>query len=133
MILIFDKDFARVEHIEELKLVKVIWKSNITSEEYKFTMITAIEYAEKIGEMENYMSDIRMQGVINPEVRKWFETEMIPRGIKSGLKRAAVVFSGNIFTKYYLNNIDGTSKKLGLAFKFFTEENAAYEWLKKII
>jgi len=130
MILVLDKDYAKVEHFEELKLIKIVWKTHVSSEEYKYVMITAIEYAEKIRNIDNFLSDIRNQGVINPITRKWFENEMIPRSIKLGLKRSSVIFSGNIFTKYYLNNISGVTKKLNLPFKFFIDEESAYQWIK---
>jgi hypothetical protein len=87
--------------------------------------------AQKKGQITNYMSDIRMQGVVSPEYRKWFQDVVIPSAVSSGLKKGAVVFDGNVFQKYYLNNIMNFTKKYGLQFKFFSSRDEAIEWMMK--
>ena len=109
--IILDTDYAEVSHESEFKLGKIR------------------EYA-KNHEAQNFLSDIREQSVVSPENRKWFEEIMIPQAIDVGLKRAAVIFDGNVFKKYYLNMIIKVTNKFGLPLKIFNSEEEAIEWFK---
>ncbi len=127
--IILDTDYAEISYDSELKLGKIEWKKKTSSEEYQYAFITLLEYA-KDHPSDNFLSDIRQQSVVSPENRKWFESEMLPRAIEAGLKRAAVVFDGNVFKKYYINMIIQVTNKFGLPMKVFTSEEDALTWFK---
>jgi hypothetical protein len=124
-----DTDFAEISYDRELLLGKIEWKRKTTTEEYQFAFETLLEYAKK-NPSDNFLSDIRNQSVVSPENRKWFETEMLPKAIEAGLKRAAVVFDGNVFKKYYINMILKVTNKFKLPMKIFTSVDEALEWFK---
>jgi hypothetical protein len=127
--IVLDTDYAEVSHDSELKMGKIVWKRKTSTEEYQYAFITIVEYS-KIHKTENFLSDIRNQSVVSPENRKWFETEMIPSAIEAGLKRAGVIFDGNVFKKYYLNMIIKVTNKFGLPLKMFGTEEEAVSWFK---
>ena len=58
---------------------------------------------------------------------------MIPKGIDVGLKRAGVIFDGNVFKKYYLNMIIKVTNKFGLPLKIFNKQEEAIEWFKSFL
>ncbi len=124
-----DKDYAEISYDRELKLGKIVWKRKASTEEYQYAFMVLLEYAKE-NPTDNFLSDIRNQGVVSPENRKWFETEMLPAAIEGGLKRAAVVFDGNVFKKYYINMIIKVSNKFGMPLKMFNSEEEAIEWFK---
>ncbi|MCB2197416.1 MAG: STAS/SEC14 domain-containing protein [Bacteroidetes bacterium] len=126
---ILDTDYAEISHNPEFKLGKIVWKRKTSTEEYQYAFITLLEYA-KTHQTDNFLSDIRNQSVVSPENRKWFEEEMLPKAIEAGLKRAGVVFDGNVFKKYYINMIIKVSNKFGLPLKMFSSEDEAKEWFK---
>jgi hypothetical protein len=78
-----------------------------------------------------FMSDIRNQGVVSPESRKWFEKEMVPAAMENGLKRAAVISGSNAFKMYYINLILSSVNKFNLPFKIFNDEEKAVDFLMK--
>lgn len=125
--IIQDTDYAEISHDPELYLGKIEWKKKTSMEEYQYAFITLLGYA-KDHRTDNFLSDIRKQTVVSPESRKWFETEMLPKAINAGLKRAAVVFDGNVFKKYYINMIIKVSNKFKLPMKIFNEEQEAIDW-----
>jgi hypothetical protein len=125
--IILDTDYAEISYDAELKLGRIEWKKKTTTEEYQYAFITLLEYA-KNHPSDNFLSDIRKQSVVSPENRKWFESEMLPRAIEAGLKRAAVVFDGNVFKKYYINMIIQVTNKFGLPMKVFSSEEDALAW-----
>jgi len=68
--------------------------------------------------VDGMLSDITNQGIIAPDNRKWFEKEMMPLAVEAGLKRGAIVTSGNAFKLYYINT------------KLFNNQKDAYTWLE---
>ena len=127
---VLETDFVSVTYNPSLRLGKVEWKSKATSEEYQSAFIALLEYADK-HPIYYFLSDIRKQTVVSPENRKWFENIMVPMAIGKGLKKAATIFDGNVFKKYYVNMILQTTSKLGLPLKVFGSEAEALEWFKK--
>lgn len=127
--ILLDTDYAEVSYNKDLKLGKIVWKRKTTTEEYQYAFITLLNHSKK-NPTNNFLSDIKNQGIVSPENRKWFETEMLPKAIESGLKRAGVIFDGNVFKKYYLNMIIKVSNKFGLPLKMFNSEEKAVEWFK---
>ena len=126
---IYDYDYAEISYDPSLKLGMIVWKRKTTSTEYQNTFEVLIEYS-KTHPIDNFLSDIRNQGIVSPENRKWFESVMIPKAIDSGLKRAASVFDGNVFKKYYVNMILQVTNKFGLPLKLFNNEEDAINWFK---
>jgi len=122
-----DTDYVEISHDPELKLGKIEWKRKTSTEEYQYAFISLLGYA-KNNPTENFLSDIRRQTVVSPENRIWFEKEMLPKAIKAGLKRAGVVFDGNVFKKYYINMIIKVTNKFGLPMKIFNSEEDALNW-----
>jgi len=128
--IIFESDYANVVFEKELELVILTWQNRaLTLEEYSRPFKAAFEF-QRTTHVENYVSDIRMQKIVSPVLRQWFQSEAVPTAVKQGLKRAAVIFDGNVFKKYYLNNILNTTKKFGLPMKFFSTMEEAKEWFR---
>jgi hypothetical protein len=128
---ILKETYVTVTFHRERKMVKVVWNGSFSKEQYQFAIESALDYQLKAAlPIENYLSNILNQGIVNPESRKWFEKVAMPRAIKQGLKRAAVVFDGNVFKKYYLNLILQTSNIYKLPLKFFNTEDDAIKWFE---
>jgi hypothetical protein len=130
---IIENSYVRATYIKDLKLVIVAWDGQITSENYRSTYITVLEFQKNLDASkpaENFMADLRKQGVVNPADRKWFEEVAIPRAIAQGVKRTAVVTDANVFKKYYLNLILKATNKFGLPLKLFGTPEEAFAWFK---
>ena len=114
--IIKDADFAEISYDPDLKMGKIVWKRKTQVEEYRDGFRTLLEFNKK-HPVHNFLSDIRKQGVVAPENRKWFENEMLPKAIDAGLKRAGSIFDGNVFKKYYMNMLIKVSNKFGMPMK----------------
>jgi hypothetical protein len=126
---IFDYEYAQILYDPSVKLGILVWKRKPENSEYQNAFDVMIEYSKK-HTVDNFLSDIRNQGVVSPENRKWFESVMIPKAIDNGLKRAAVVFDGNVFKKYYINMILQVINKFGIPMKLFSTEEDAVKWFQ---
>jgi len=129
MITLINAPYADVFYDEKHYLLQVIWKPDMTDNDYKQTFNFCLEYAST-HRVDNFMSDIRNQKIIAPETRKWFEDVALPTAIERGLKRGAIVFTGNVFKKYYANNILTRSKNFALPLKFFTSIEDGIKWFE---
>ncbi len=123
-----DENYALGTYDPDSLMIKVIWKGSQTSKEYRDTFLMALDIAAK-NKVHFYISDVREQRIVGPEDRKWFQDSALPRALEAGLLKGAVVFEGNVFKKYYLNNILNFTKKFGIPFKFFYTMEEAENWL----
>jgi hypothetical protein len=129
--LILSTPYAKVYYLPSKNLGKIVWLGAATSEEYKKPFLTLIDLAKKGTTVTRFLSDIRQQGIVSPESRKWFEKEMVPAAVANGLKRAAVVSGSNAFKMYYINLILSSVNKFNLPFKIFGDEEKAIDFLMK--
>lgn len=129
MEVLLEEPFVKVLYDRPKKMGIIVWNGNPKADQYRKPFISLLEWAKKGNKVERFLSDTRNQGIINPENRRWFEREMIPASIEAGLRRAAVVTSGNVFKAYYLNLILSTVNKFNMPFKIFTTEEKAIDFL----
>src|SRR5690242_19456470 len=94
--LIFDTAYAKVTYDSEKRMMVLVWDGSPNQDEYKKPFLTMLEYGQK-NPVDGMLSDISKQGIINPDNRKWFEKEMMPKAVAAGLKRGAIVTNGNAF------------------------------------
>ena len=124
----FETDFATVSYNKESKLVILVWKKNSDSENYRYVFNKTLEFAAE-NKMAYFVSDITKQKLMSPTDRKWFENTILPQAVELGLKKAAAVYDGNAFKKYYLTNIMNKVKSFSIPFKFFSSVDEAINWL----
>jgi hypothetical protein len=126
---IVKESYVTVTWDSERSMGKVVWSGSPTPEQYKKAFLSLLDHAKKGNKVSRFLSDTRNQGIVNPENRKWFEKEMVPAAIKSGLKRTAVITNGNAFKRYYINMILSAANKFNVPFKIVSTEQEAIDFL----
>ena len=126
---LLEKDFAVVSVMTDKKLGMIQWKGKASFDGYKEAFESILGYAEVNHNIDYYISDIRNQAIVSPEMRKWFQEVALPRAVAGGLKRAAVIMDGNAFKKYYMNMILQMTNKFGLPLKLVSDFDEAYDFL----
>ncbi len=128
MKIIFENEFSRLSYEEDLKILTITWTNKkLSFEEYQRPFKIALEFMTK-NPVENYISDIRNQGIVSPEFRKWLQEVAMPEAARAGLKRVVGVANVNVFKQYYINNVFQSAKKFGLPFKMFNTIEEAKKW-----
>ena len=125
---VFSAPYATATYYPEKRVIMLIWDGSPNVEEYKKPFLTMIEFGKK-NPVDGMLSDITKQGIINPENRKWFEKEMMPLAVATGLKQAAIVTNGNAFKMYYINIILSAVNKFPIVTKLFNKRDDAVAWL----
>lgn len=123
-----DIDNLLAVYYPELELMHFIWRQRTTGEPYRKAFSDAVEFA-KTHKSKYFLSDIRNQGIVGPDDRKWFESVALPGAIEQGLQRVAMIFDGNVFKMHYINMILKHVVDKGIPMKFFKEKDLAAEWL----
>jgi hypothetical protein len=131
-IILFNTAYATVHYQSEHELVILTWHGNPTAEEYQRPFKEILEFSRK-NPVQNMISDITNQGVVNPENRKWFESDMMPKAVAAGLKRAAVVTNGNVFKMYYVNLLLSAINKYKVPLKVFKNTTEAINWITSFL
>jgi hypothetical protein len=125
---VFKAPYATVTYHPDKRSMILVWDGSPSKEEYKQPFLAMIAFGRKYP-VDGMLSDISRQGIISPDNRKWFEKEMMPQAVDAGLKRAAIVTSGNAFKLYYINLILSAVNKFPITTKLFNKQNEALEWL----
>ncbi len=94
---IFESDFAALTYERELSVLIITWKDKkLNMEEYQRPFKIALDFMSK-NPVDNYISDIRKQGIVSPDFRKWLQESALPEAAQAGLKRIAGVANVNVF------------------------------------
>ncbi|MFW5699941.1 MAG: hypothetical protein ACOCXS_03440 [Bacteroidota bacterium] len=123
-----DNEFVLVTYDKLLRIVAIIWRGAVTSEQYRKSYITGLDFAKR-NQVDGFLSDISKQQLLEPTDRNWFETDILPYAVELGIKRGCVVYDGNIFKEYYLTRILNKIKTYSIPFRFFKSRKSAYDWL----
>lgn len=127
--ILFETDAYQISYEENYKLLTLIWKRYINSNELKDAYYKIIETIKTKG-VKLYLADNRLEGTVHPDDRKWVETEVIPTAVKNGLKFVATILDANVFQKYYLSKLKDTSQNSGMSgFKIFGNYDEGRKWI----
>jgi hypothetical protein len=125
---IFRTTYAYVTFDPAKRLLVLIWTGNPNKEEYKKPFLEMLQFGAT-NPVDSMLSDISNQGIVSPESRKWFETDMMPKAAAAGLKRGAIVTNGNAFKLYYINLILSAVNKFPITTKLFNNQKDAFAWI----
>lgn len=101
---IFKEKYVTAYYSPELKIMGLVWDGIFNKDQYIDTFNRLIEHA-KTNACTGFYSDIRKQGVVNVEARKYFEKHITPKAAELGLNRTGVISDASPFKKYYLNTL----------------------------
>jgi hypothetical protein len=123
-----DNEDLQAYFYPDVEVFHFIWQRKCIGQKYRENFLKAVEFSSKT-KGKYFLSDLRKQGVVGPEDRKWFQEEVIPEAINNGLQKAALVFEGNVFKMYYVNLLLAHFLKMEIPMKMFKDTNTALEWL----
>ncbi|PLX01334.1 MAG: hypothetical protein C0594_13285 [Marinilabiliales bacterium] len=114
---------------EDTNAIELIWQKPQDPESYKQAFIMGHDYLVE-HKATNWLSDIRLQGVVGPASSKWLQEEMIPKAVANGLRRIAVIMDQDAFKKFYINNIKKEADSNKIQLRYFDSTEEANMWLK---
>lgn len=122
---ILEEKYVKAYYHPELKLVGIVWDGIFNKDQYMKLFDDVLEFAQT-HKVTGVYSDIRKQGVVPVEARKYFEKHVAPESAKLGVEKTGVVSDASPFKKYYLNTLIKVS---GRPAKICSNEQDAIDYL----
>lgn len=102
--LIFEENYVKAYYDSTLKVIGIVWDGVFTKDQYIEVFTRLLGYSRDHSTIGFY-SDIRKQGVVSVEARKYFEEQISPKAQEIGINKTGVVSDASPFKKYYLNTV----------------------------
>lgn len=123
--LIITEKYVKAYYSGSLKVMGIVWDGIFTKEEYMAFFDRLLDFGRK-NQVIGFFSDIRKQGVVSVEARKYFEKHVSPEAQRLGINKTGVVSDASPFKKYYLNTI---IKMTGRPAKICSDPNEALNYV----
>jgi len=128
MVPILETDYAQLTLNQETSVLKLVWKTDCTTETYHFIYNNILELIKKTS-IKYYVADIQKLKMVAPSDRKWLQEKVIPKLFDSGMEKIAAIVAGDVYIQRHIAHINKTIEKtkpirqfgsLGEALRWFT-------------
>ncbi len=126
MIPILETDFAQLLFNQEKKTLRLIWKTNCSSESYRYTYKKVLDLTKK-SDVQFFVADISKLTLVAPSDRKWLQQRILPKLFKFGIEKVAAVVTGDVFMQKHLSHINKNAAE-GQTVKQFGNLPEALKW-----
>jgi hypothetical protein len=128
----FESEAAQIYYDADINNTVIVWKKSITGLEYR-KAFQAVLHTLKTYNTPGWITDLRLQGVVQDEDQKWFLTTIVPEAVRCGLKRVAAVGFLDPIRKSYYDRMATNTKKFGVELQVFEHMEDAIAWMRKFI
>lgn len=118
---------------KENKILNFVWLSttkDLDDEVFKNEIKEAGEWVKKYSPDYILLDSQNLQYVITPNLQEWMNEILVPIYIGVGVKKLAVLVSGDLFTKISVEQTIEELPELPFAFRYFQDEKEMRTWLK---
>lgn len=126
----FENDSAQLHYDAHINNTVIIWKKNVTSEEYRQAFDSVLRTIKKYN-TPGWIADLRHQGMITTEDQQWFVQNVLKAAADNGLVRIATIGFRDPVRKDYLERMVAMTSKFGIEFRLFDGMPEAIAWMKK--
>lgn len=105
MVPILETDYAQLTLDQEASVLKLVWKTDCTSETYKFIYTNILDLLKKT-KIKYYVADIKELKMVAPSDRKWLQSKVIPKLFNSGMEKIAAIVAGDVYIQRHIAHIN---------------------------
>lgn len=129
--IVFENDFGTVFFNARHHCSGVIWKKQVTSEQYRLIFTKCAEIV-RIYNPVFWFADIRQQGAIHPEDQQWLATQIFPEAARHGLRKAVVIYNEEQHNENYRERLKEAFEIHKVEAKLFIDQSEAEQWMNNI-
>jgi len=108
--------------------VVMVWKGYSTSEQFREG--TELMLNELISNgSSRVLADVREMILIGMDDQKWLETRFLPRAIRFGFNRIAIITPNSYFNRVAVESVSYKVDKEKISIQFFDSREEAVAWL----
>ncbi|MEQ8302067.1 MAG: HAMP domain-containing sensor histidine kinase [Cyclobacteriaceae bacterium] len=130
--LIWKESYAEIYFNAPMNLIGLKWKSDVTGEEFRGTLERSVSCMREYNAL-HWLMDIRDRGNVSDEDQLWLLDSFLPTVFKLGLKRLALVYSGelNPSTVMFYEKNTAVFLKYDIQIYFTRSADEAHQWLEE--
>lgn len=128
---VLENEYARVFYDAFSNAAGIIWKREVSSEEYREMFIKNLEIFRSY-KTPFWISDMRNVGPVSAEDQQWLIESIIPEAMEYGLKKIAMVIKPENIDerqKVYMEKLLQVFKANGVESSFFIDMEKGRNWL----
>lgn len=130
---IFEGEYSAVIYNARINCTRVIWKKQVTSEEYRKAFEKCIDIVRAY-RTPFWISDLIQRGNITKDDQQWVINKMMPEAVRNGLRKIASIYDGTQeYDKEHFAQLDKIAKSYSVEIKFFTNRTEAEKWIESFI
>ena len=127
--IVFDTENAKLNYSKSDSLLELIWKKNVTSEEFRRIYLSGVDFVIK-NKVHYFLSDIRNEGLIPLDDVKWLTKEVIAKAFEIGIKKIALVNEDDIiFSSIYADSVKKKLENFSVKVQIFSDLSSGRSWL----
>ncbi len=130
--IVFKSEFGEVFYNARTNCLGIIWKKQVTSEEYRLIFSKSIEMV-RLYHTPFWLSDLTKQGTIPVDDQIWMVNTILPEAIRQGLRKIANIYHASQRNEEYRNRVKEVVVKRGAEIQFFTDRKVAEAWIDDTI
>lgn len=124
----FENDSAQLYYDAHINNTVIIWKKNVTSDQYREAFESVLSTIEKYN-TPGWIADLRNQGVIAVADQQWFIANVLKAAADNGLSRIAAIGFDDPMRKDYYDRMIARTLEFGVTLKVFHTMDAAVSWM----
>ena len=128
--ILFENEYVILHHHPEINCIEYEWKGFVPADQFRSILEKTLLFFKEKKASQLLPNLVKIRSV-SPAEQTWFEQDLMPRFVKAGLKRAAIVRSattfGAVVNKTIMQKLD--AQQDGVERALFSDYEEAKGWL----
>ena len=125
--------YYTIEFEEAKNIIKVVWKEaseNMTRTDFKEQQIIQTDCIIEKKSKLLFIDGRNFRFLVSPDLQEWTNNEQIPRALKVGLKKTAIILPKELFSQVSVEQTMEEEKAKSFETNYFDDEQKARTWLE---
>ena len=128
-ITVYENEQVTVWYHPDQKIIHHQMHQYTHGQAFRDALLAGLEAMKKY-QADKWLSDDRLNIVLNPEDQQWSEGVWRPLAIAAGWKYWAIVQPEHLFAKLRMEKLAEVNSQLGVTVQFFSDPEEAMKWLE---
>ncbi|MBS1682942.1 MAG: hypothetical protein JST48_14615 [Bacteroidetes bacterium] len=130
--IVFENECGYVFFNANTRCAGIVWKQQVTSDAYRILLNKCVSIVQ-IYRATCWLSDVRLQGVVDIKDQVWISTYVLPEASKNGLLRIAIITEKGQYDELYYKRLYESGQKFNIEVNFFNERTSADNWVDRFM
>lgn len=124
-----EKPYVTIHWDDTVKCVHLEWRGFVQGDEFRNVMNESLKFIEQ-KKAQRWLADLRQLRVTSVSDQDWMVKEWLPRCIKSGIKKTAIIVPQFALGKMAVDRVQKQSKPMEMETAYFDNLEEAQRWFQ---